>query len=249
MMAEAQAIAAKLNITFRHTIEQRVEGAEKVGEHKTSMLQDFEAGRPLETAALIGSILEMGRMTDTPTPLIEAVHALLKLLESTVQASGARSSDRNRPPRLPRRTVVSQRPLLPGLMRASMLRTRKETASALNVTKAAPAAERSAMPRGRKRVALVISHIGPGGAQRVVTNAVKILAERGLDPHLIVFTERADAYPIDPRVTTYVWLRRRNDGGSLGLDGAMRTTFLSRHVLHKPCRGSRDPYARWCRAR
>ena len=88
MMAEAQAIAAKLNITFRHTIEQRVEGAEKVGEHKTSMLQDFEAGRQLETAALIGSILEMGKVTDTPTPLIEAVHALLKLLESTVQASG-----------------------------------------------------------------------------------------------------------------------------------------------------------------
>ena len=51
------------------------------------MLQDFEAGRQLETAALIGSILEMGRVTDTPTPLIEAVHALLKLLESTVPAS------------------------------------------------------------------------------------------------------------------------------------------------------------------
>jgi 2-dehydropantoate 2-reductase len=88
MMAEAQAIAAKLNITFRHTIEQRVEGAEKVGEHKTSMLQDFDAGRQLETAALIGSILEMGRLTDTPTPLIETVYALLKLLESTVRASG-----------------------------------------------------------------------------------------------------------------------------------------------------------------
>jgi 2-dehydropantoate 2-reductase len=88
MMAEAQAVATKLNITFRHTIEQRVEGAEKVGEHKTSMLQDFEAGRQLETAALIGSILEMGRLTGTPTPLIEAVHALLRLLESTVQAAG-----------------------------------------------------------------------------------------------------------------------------------------------------------------
>lgn len=88
MMAEAQAIAAKLNITFRHTIEQRVEGAEKVGEHKTSMLQDFDAGRQLETAALIGSILKMGRLTDTPTPLIETVYALLKLLESTVRASG-----------------------------------------------------------------------------------------------------------------------------------------------------------------
>jgi 2-dehydropantoate 2-reductase len=95
MMAEAQAIAAKLNVTFRHTIEQRVEGAEKVGEHKTSMLQDFEAGRPLETAALVGSIVEMGRMTGTPTPLIEAVHALLRLLESTVQAPGGPIMNRN----------------------------------------------------------------------------------------------------------------------------------------------------------
>jgi 2-dehydropantoate 2-reductase len=52
------------------------------------MLQDFDAGRQLETAALIGSILEMGRVTDTPTPLTETVYALLKLLESTVRASG-----------------------------------------------------------------------------------------------------------------------------------------------------------------
>ena len=71
MMKEAQAIASKLGITFRHTIEQRIEGAEKVGEHKTSMLQDLEAGKPLENEALIGAILEMGRLTDTPTPVIE----------------------------------------------------------------------------------------------------------------------------------------------------------------------------------
>ena len=88
-------MTAKLNITFRHTIEQRVEGAEKVGEHKTSMLQDFEAGRPLETAALVGSIVEMAGMTRTPTPLVEAVHALLRLLESTVQAAGGPIVNRN----------------------------------------------------------------------------------------------------------------------------------------------------------
>jgi GalNAc-alpha-(1->4)-GalNAc-alpha-(1->3)-diNAcBac-PP-undecaprenol alpha-1,4-N-acetyl-D-galactosaminyltransferase len=107
-----------------------------------------------------------------------------------------------------------------------MLRTRKEIASARNFAKAALLAEHSAMPRGRKRVAFVISHIGPGGAQRVVTNAVKILAERGLDPHLIVFTERADAYPIDPRVTTHVWLRRRNNDDRLGLDGGNEDDVL-----------------------
>jgi ketopantoate reductase len=87
MMTEAQHIASKLGITFRHTIEQRVEGAEKVGEHKTSMLQDLEAGKPLEVEALIGAILEMGRMTDTPTPVIESVHALVKLLDHETQAT------------------------------------------------------------------------------------------------------------------------------------------------------------------
>jgi len=87
MMAEAQSIAAKLGITFRHTIEERVEGAEKVGEHKTSMLQDLEAARPLETEALIGAILEIGRMTSTPAPVIEAVYALVKLLDETTQAA------------------------------------------------------------------------------------------------------------------------------------------------------------------
>jgi ketopantoate reductase len=89
MMTEAQAIASKLGITFRHTIEQRVEGAEKVGEHKTSMLQDLEAGKPLENEALVGAILEMGRLTDTPTPTIEAVYALVKLLDNVTQATGA----------------------------------------------------------------------------------------------------------------------------------------------------------------
>ena len=94
--------------------------------------------------------------------------------------------------------------------------TRRETIGLLNVPELAP----TEVPRVRvrKKVALVISHIGPGGAQRVVTNAAKILADRGLDVHLIFFTERTDAYPIDPRVTTHVWLRRRNGGVSLGLD-------------------------------
>jgi len=89
MMTEAQSIASKLGITFRHTIEQRVEGAEKVGEHKTSMLQDLEAGKPLENEALIGAILEMGRLTDTSTPVIEAVYALVKLLDNVTRATSA----------------------------------------------------------------------------------------------------------------------------------------------------------------
>ncbi|HIC81025.1 MAG TPA: 2-dehydropantoate 2-reductase [Kiloniellaceae bacterium] len=92
MMAEAQAIGEKLGVSFRHTIEKRIAGAESVGRHKTSMLQDVEAGRSLETEALIGSILEMGRLTDTPAPAIEAVYACVLLLNKTMTAeqSGVR---------------------------------------------------------------------------------------------------------------------------------------------------------------
>jgi len=81
MMSEAQAIASKLGITFRMPIEKRIAGAERVGHHKTSMLQDVEAGRPLETDALLGSVIELARMTDTPTPHLDTVFALTKLLE------------------------------------------------------------------------------------------------------------------------------------------------------------------------
>jgi 2-dehydropantoate 2-reductase len=84
MMTEAQAIATKLGITFRVPIEKRIAGAERVGHHKTSMLQDVEAGRPLETDALLGSVIELGRMTDTPTPHLDAVFALTKLLEQSL---------------------------------------------------------------------------------------------------------------------------------------------------------------------
>jgi len=86
MMAEAKEIAEKLGVTFRHTIEQRIEGAEQVGEHKTSMLQDLEAGRPLELEALVGVVAELGRLTHTPTPSIDAVYSCVKLLAKTIQS-------------------------------------------------------------------------------------------------------------------------------------------------------------------
>ena len=88
MMAEAQVVAEKLGITFRYTVEQRIAGAEAVGEHKTSMLQDLEAGRPLETEALIGVVAELGRLTETPTPSIDALYACVKLLDRTANAVG-----------------------------------------------------------------------------------------------------------------------------------------------------------------
>jgi len=89
MMREAQDIAKSLGITFRHTIEKRIEGAESVGSHKTSMLQDVEAGRSLETEALIGAILELSRLTETPAPSIEAVYACVKLLNKVMLLEGA----------------------------------------------------------------------------------------------------------------------------------------------------------------
>jgi 2-dehydropantoate 2-reductase len=84
MMTEAQSIATKLGITFRVPIEKRIAGAERVGHHKTSMLQDVEAGRPLETDALLGSVIELARLTETPTPHLDTVFALTKLLEKSL---------------------------------------------------------------------------------------------------------------------------------------------------------------------
>ena len=66
MMSEAQELAGKLGITFRVGIDKRIAGAEKVGAHKTSMLQDVEAGRPIELEALVGSVIELGRLTKHP---------------------------------------------------------------------------------------------------------------------------------------------------------------------------------------
>ena len=80
MMTEAQTVAEALGVRFKITLEQRIAGAEAVGAHKTSMLQDVEHGRALELEALVGSVVELGRITGTPTPTIEAVYAAASLL-------------------------------------------------------------------------------------------------------------------------------------------------------------------------
>ncbi|WP_018045825.1 2-dehydropantoate 2-reductase [Methylobacterium sp. 88A] len=92
MMREAETIANKLGITFKLGIERRIAGAEKVGAHKTSMLQDVEAGRPIELEALVGSIIELGRLTDTPTPHIGTVYALMRLLSQSLERAQGRLS-------------------------------------------------------------------------------------------------------------------------------------------------------------
>ena len=84
MMTEAQTVAGRLGVKFRVSLEKRIAGAEKVGHHKTSMLQDVEGARTLEIDALLGSVVELARLTNTPTPHIDTVYALTKLLAKTL---------------------------------------------------------------------------------------------------------------------------------------------------------------------
>jgi 2-dehydropantoate 2-reductase len=85
MMREAQTIGEKLGVQFKVSLEKRINGAQAVGQHKTSMLQDVELGRPIELEALVGSVIELGRITETPTPNIAAVYALTSLLAKNLQ--------------------------------------------------------------------------------------------------------------------------------------------------------------------
>jgi 2-dehydropantoate 2-reductase len=80
MMLEAQAIAEALGVKFPVGVDRRIKGAGDVGQHKTSMLQDLERGRPMEIDALVAAVQEMGRLTGTPTPAIDAVLALVRRL-------------------------------------------------------------------------------------------------------------------------------------------------------------------------
>ncbi|XDA96857.1 2-dehydropantoate 2-reductase [Sulfitobacter sp. LCG007] len=79
MMLEAQEIAEKLGVKFPIDVDRRIDGGAAVGAHRTSMLQDLEAGRPMEIDALVGSVKELGGITGTPTPTIDAVLALIRL--------------------------------------------------------------------------------------------------------------------------------------------------------------------------
>ncbi|MDH3639479.1 MAG: 2-dehydropantoate 2-reductase, partial [Gammaproteobacteria bacterium] len=85
MMTEAQTIGEKLGATFRVSLERRIEGAENVGKHKTSMLQDVEVGKALEIDGMLGAVIELGELTNTATPALSAVYALVSLLDKTIQ--------------------------------------------------------------------------------------------------------------------------------------------------------------------
>jgi 2-dehydropantoate 2-reductase len=81
IMREAEAVAKRLGINIGISIEQRLEGVEKVGHHKTSMLQDLESGRPLELESIAGAVVELGSKLGIPLPSKQAVYACVKLLQ------------------------------------------------------------------------------------------------------------------------------------------------------------------------
>jgi len=78
MMEEAQAVGERLGAKFNVSIDKRIDGAGEVGEHKTSMLQDLERGRPIEIDALLGAVVELAELTGQPTPLCKAILALVR---------------------------------------------------------------------------------------------------------------------------------------------------------------------------
>jgi 2-dehydropantoate 2-reductase len=92
MMTEAEQVALKLGVRFSMNIEKRIDGAMNVGDHKTSMLQDLEHGRPLEIDALVATVTELGRLVGVPTPTIDEVLALVRL---KISGSTTDDSDEN----------------------------------------------------------------------------------------------------------------------------------------------------------
>jgi 2-dehydropantoate 2-reductase len=86
MMEETLDIAARVGSTPKISVEKRLDGAEKVGHHKTSMLQDLEAGKQLELDAIMAGVVEMADITDAPAPTLRAVYAATDLLSRTAAA-------------------------------------------------------------------------------------------------------------------------------------------------------------------
>jgi 2-dehydropantoate 2-reductase len=87
IMAETEAVAGKLGIELPISIDQRIAGAEKVGAHKTSMLQDLEAGRPMEIEAVVGAVVELGERLGVPMPHTRTVYACVKMLDEKKRRS------------------------------------------------------------------------------------------------------------------------------------------------------------------
>jgi 2-dehydropantoate 2-reductase len=87
LMAETEAVAARLDIELPISADQRMAGAEKVGAHKTSMLQDLEAGRPMEIDAVVGAVVELGDRLGVAMPVTRAIYSCVKLLDEKRQSA------------------------------------------------------------------------------------------------------------------------------------------------------------------
>jgi 2-dehydropantoate 2-reductase len=87
IMQEVEAVSHRLGMELPISIDQRMAGAEKVGEHKTSMLQDLEAGRPMELEALVGAVVELGEKVGLPMTVTRTVYNCAKLLSQSAQAA------------------------------------------------------------------------------------------------------------------------------------------------------------------
>ena len=120
IMSEVEAVAAKLGIELPISIDQRIAGAEKVGEHKTSMLQDLEAGRPMELEPVVGAVVELGERLGVAMPHTRTVYACTKLLDAQSRRPGLPYVGRVSPAR---RTSAVGRGLSPG-KKAIMIRNR-----------------------------------------------------------------------------------------------------------------------------
>jgi 2-dehydropantoate 2-reductase len=90
MMTEAQTIGERLGAQFRVPMERRIAGAEGVGKHKTSMLQDVEAGKPLEIDGMLGVVVELAEVTGVEVPTLRALYACVSLLDRTMRDEGIR---------------------------------------------------------------------------------------------------------------------------------------------------------------
>lgn len=84
MMTEAQTVGERLGAHFRIPMEKRIAGAESVGKHKTSMLQDVEAGKPVEIESMLGAVIELAEVTGVQTPTLRAIYACVSLLDKTL---------------------------------------------------------------------------------------------------------------------------------------------------------------------
>jgi 2-dehydropantoate 2-reductase len=82
-MEEVDAVARRLGVDMPITIDQRIRGAARVGAHKTSMLQDLEAGRPMEIDAIVGSVVELAARLDVPVPHLRTIYASVKVLAAS----------------------------------------------------------------------------------------------------------------------------------------------------------------------